>query len=91
MISASPKNKVVGFLLLLGAGFISQANAYDLGTIPSTFTVIESTIIASGFVFNFGQASPVILKIDSDGDIFLRGKWIGFDARLSNNYRLRQK
>jgi hypothetical protein len=25
--------------------------------------------------------------IDSDGDIFLRGKWIGWDYRLSNQYR----
>ncbi len=28
-----------------------------------------------------------ILKVDQDGDVFLREKWIGWDRRLSKKYR----
>ena len=53
----------------------------------STSTVITTIkpqrVDLAGFLDSKGV---VILKVDRDGDIFLRGKWIGYDKRLSKIY-----
>lgn len=44
---------------------------------PATYTFIDS----------WHGKDVTILRIDGDGDIFLRGKWIAWDWRLSKQYR----
>lgn len=59
-------------------------------TPPQAFLNISSgtlsALLPKSYVF-IDQKRKTILKIDQNGDVFLRGKWIGWDWRLTKQYR----
>lgn len=45
--------------------------------------ILKFKILDDGRIESGNDANDPILRIDSDGDIFLRGKWIGKDSRIT--------
>ena len=82
------KNWLITASLILGCVCVGRCD--DPLTSTNTFFVTTDTIKS---VFLIKEKPPMdiliqgdndvlIMKIDKDGDIFLRGKWIGKDKRL---------
>ena len=74
--------------LLVGTGHAEETVILSSGTIffstsiMNSYLVIKPRPVKPMTLRVYNEADHVILYIDQDGDIFLRGKWIGKDARL---------
>lgn len=65
---------------------------FELSSGTSYFVNCSSKTWASesSLMFMDGSANKkAVLVIDGDGDIFLRGKWIGWDGRLDAKHRMK--
>lgn len=91
------------FLFLIGLFFtsmprVTHAEGYDVNFSTKNNSLDGYELIVSsgdyGIVHPFpvsyifsGMAGKEILRIDPDGDIFLRGKWIGWDGRFCSRQK----
>lgn len=68
-------------LILLMQCVVAQATSPEVCF--STYVYTSSMTVAHAPVdYIFQWKGKTVLKIDKDGDIFLRGKWVGWDGRL---------
>jgi hypothetical protein len=80
LVGCGPRKDSRGF-------YVSDARVcLSTWTFITSGTTTWSAPVTSSYSF-YDQQMRLVLKIDSDGDIFLRGKWIGWDGGLSQKYR----
>lgn len=85
--------KKLFLIVTLGLVGIAQAQDYDIRSSTGTFFLDLSTFtsIPVPLAYGWDLNNETVLYIDSDGDIFLRGKWIGKDSRLPEIFGMKKK